>query len=107
MATKMQPSGTESIKAVTKRHTTIISEPLSNQTYLFDKENYKWMIIGLVVIVIGLLLMIGGKNQDPNTFDPKEVYSVRRITIAPILILLGLGLEIFAIFRRPDNEKRA
>ena len=74
---------------------------------LFGRENYKWMIIGLVVIVIGLLLMIGGKNQDPNTFDPKEVYSVRRITIAPILILLGLGLEIFAIFRRPDNEKRA
>ena len=76
-------------------------------TNLFGRENYKWMIIGLVVIVIGLLLMIGGKNQDPNTFDPKEVYSVRRITIAPILILLGLGLEIFAIFRRPDNEKRA
>jgi hypothetical protein len=74
---------------------------------LFGRENYKWMIIGLIVIVIGLLLMIGGKSPDPNVFDPKEVYSARRITVAPILILLGLGLEIFAIFRRPDNEKGA
>jgi hypothetical protein len=73
---------------------------------LFGRENYKWMLIGLIVIVIGLLLMIGGKNADPNMFDPKEVYSFRRITLAPILILAGLGLEIFAIFRRPDNEKR-
>lgn len=74
---------------------------------LFGRENYKWMIIGLVVIIIGILLMIGGKSPDPNTFDPKEVYSARRITVAPILILAGLGLEIFAIFRRPDNEKKA
>lgn len=75
---------------------------------LFGRENYKWMLIGLVVIIIGLLLMIGGKNPDPNVFDPKETYSFRRITLAPILILLGLGLEVFAIFRRPDtdNEKR-
>jgi uncharacterized membrane protein YidH (DUF202 family) len=74
---------------------------------LFGRENYKWMLIGLVIIVIGVLLMMGGKNTDPNTFDPKEVYSTRRITIAPILILLGLGVEIFAIFRRPDNDKRS
>ncbi len=74
---------------------------------LFGRENYKWMIIGLVVILIGLLLMMGGKSPDPNQFTPNEVYSFRRITVAPILILIGLGLEIFAIFRRPDNEKRA
>ena len=73
---------------------------------LFGRENYKWMIIGLVVIIIGLLLMIGGKSEDPNVFNRDEVYSFRRITLAPILILLGLGLEVFAIFRRPDNEKR-
>ena len=73
---------------------------------LFGRENYKWMLIGLVVIIIGLLLMVGGKSPDPNQFNPNETYSFRRITLAPILILLGLGLEIFAIFRRPDNEKR-
>jgi hypothetical protein len=68
---------------------------------LFGKENYKWMIIGLVVIIAGILLMIGGKSEDPNQFNPKEVYSFRRITLAPILILAGLGLEVFAIFRKP------
>ena len=71
---------------------------------LFGKENYKWMIIGLVVMVIGLLLMIGGKSKDPNVFADNEVYSFRRITLAPILILVGLGLEIFAIFRRTDKK---
>lgn len=71
---------------------------------LFGKENYKWMVIGLVVMIIGLLLMIGGKNPDPNVFEDKEVYSFRRITLAPILILAGLGLEIFAIFRRTDKK---
>ena len=71
---------------------------------LFGKENYKWMVIGLVIMIIGLLLMIGGKSDDPKVFDPNEVYSFRRITLAPILIMLGLGLEIFAIFRRTDKK---
>jgi Protein of unknown function (DUF3098) len=73
-------------------------------TALFGRENYKWMIIGLVVFIAGLLLMIGGKSDDPNVFNRDEVYSFRRITLAPILILLGIGLEIFAIFRRPDKK---
>jgi len=64
------------------------------------------MIIGLVVIVIGLLLMIGGKSEDPNVFAKDEVYSFRRITLAPILILAGLGLEVFAIFRKPEADKK-
>ena len=58
---------------------------------------------GIVMIAIGLFLMAGGKSDDPNVFDPKEVYSKTRITVAPILILLGLALEIFAIFRKPKN----
>ena len=73
---------------------------------LFGRENYKWMIIGLIVIIVGLLLMIGGKSEDPGQFNPQEVYSKRRITLAPILIMIGLGLEVFAIFRRPDTVKK-
>src|SRR6478736_6294740 len=68
---------------------------------LFAKENYKWMIIGGVIIILGMILMSGGKNQDPNTFDPKVVYSTTRVTIAPILIIAGLLVEIYAIFRKP------
>ena len=67
---------------------------------LFGKENYRWMLIGIVLIALGLLLMGGGKSKDPNVFNPKEVYSFTRITIAPILILAGFVVEIFAIFRK-------
>ena len=69
--------------------------------HLFGKENYKWMLVGLVVIGIGFILMVGGKSPDPNVFLEKEVYSARRITIAPILIIVGLLIEIFAIMRKP------
>jgi hypothetical protein len=68
---------------------------------LFTRDNYMWMAIGAVVIAIGMLLMSGGKNQDPNTFDKDVVYSTTRITIAPILVLLGFVIEIYAIFKKP------
>ena len=68
---------------------------------LFEKDNYMWMGIGALVIAIGMFVMSGGKNESPNQFDYKLVYSTTRITIAPILILLGLGIEIYAIFKRP------
>ncbi|RFM30606.1 DUF3098 domain-containing protein [Deminuibacter soli] len=71
---------------------------------LFTKENYKWMIIGAVVVALGMLLMAGGKNQDPNQFDFKLVYSTTRITIAPIVIILGLVIEIYAIFKKPKQQ---
>ena len=58
------------------------------------------MIIGLVVMAIGFFLMAGGKSPDPNVFDDKSVYSPLRITVAPILIIAGLILEIFAIMRK-------
>jgi hypothetical protein len=68
---------------------------------LFGKENYRWIIAGLVVIALGLILMAGGRSNDPNVFNPKEVYSFTRITVAPILILIGLAIEVYAIFRKP------
>ena len=66
---------------------------------MFTKANYVWMAAGLVVIAVGMFLLAGGKSNDPNVFNPKEVYSTVRITIAPILIIVGLVIEIFAIFR--------
>ena len=71
---------------------------------LFNKDNYMWMIIGVVLVAIGIILMSGGKSTDPNVFKENEVYSVRRITIAPIIILLGLGIEVYAIFKKPKNS---
>ena len=84
------------IKKVT---TTTTKEVVSNT--LFGKENYKWMIIGVVVMAIGFFLMAGGKSSDPNVFQDKDVYSTTRITIAPILIIAGLIIEIFAIMKKP------
>ncbi|MEP6700255.1 MAG: DUF3098 domain-containing protein [Bacteroidota bacterium] len=72
---------------------------------IFNKDNYRWMLIGLVVMAIGMFLLSGGaSNKDPNVFDKSAVYSTTRITIAPILILAGLVIEIFAIFRQPKKS---
>ncbi len=68
---------------------------------LFGKENYTWMLAGIIVIALGMLVMSGGKSADPAVFDQKEVYSTTRITIAPLLILAGLAIEVFAIFKKP------
>lgn len=70
---------------------------------LFGKENYMWMLAGLVVLALGFFLMAGGKSADPNVFDPKEVYSTTRITIAPILIITGFIIEIIAIMKKPKT----
>ena len=70
---------------------------------LFTRENYKWMIIGFAFILLGLALMMGGKSDDPNQFHINEVYSFRRITLAPIVILGGFVIEIYAIFRKPNQ----
>jgi hypothetical protein len=69
---------------------------------LFGKANYKWMLIGLIVLVLGFILMAGGKSADPNVFNDKEVYSFTRITLAPILIIGGLIIEIYAIIKKPE-----
>lgn len=68
---------------------------------LFGKENYMWMLIGVVVLALGFLLMAGGKSADPNVFDTSEVYGTRRITIAPILVIAGFLIEIYAIMKKP------
>jgi hypothetical protein len=81
--------------------------PKPKATDLFGKENYTWMLIGVALLVLGFLLMAGGGSENPNEFNPSEVYSTRRITIAPIIILLGLAIEFYAIFRQPKNTGTA
>ncbi|MBI2283429.1 MAG: DUF3098 domain-containing protein [Bacteroidetes bacterium] len=67
---------------------------------LFTKDNYTWMLIGGAVIALGMFLMSGGKSTDPKVFNTNEVYGTTRITIAPILIVLGLLIEVYAIFKK-------
>ena len=70
---------------------------------LFTKDNYLWMLAGLVVLAIGFFLMAGGKSTDPTKFDDNDVYSTTRITIAPFLIIAGFVIEIFAIMKKPKD----
>jgi hypothetical protein len=77
----------------------------STTSSFFEKENYLLMLAGAVIIASGMILMSGGKsNTDPNVFNADAVYSFRRITLAPILILLGLVIEIYAIFKKPKES---
>jgi hypothetical protein len=71
--------------------------------FIFDQYNYLIMITGVVVILIGFALMSGGATTDPNVFPKEELYSFRRITLAPIVVMLGFGIEIFAILKRPKE----
>ena len=71
--------------------------------FIFKKRNYKIMILGLVIIAVGFILMSGGGSEDPNIFSP-DIYNFRRIRLAPTLVLLGLGVQIYAILITADKE---
>jgi len=67
---------------------------------LFSRVNYQYIAIGFGLIVLGLLLMLGGNMKDPNVWDESVIYSFRRTVLAPIVILAGLAVEVYAIFKR-------
>jgi hypothetical protein len=77
--------------------------PKTEPHFLFDKENYMWMIGGVALILIGLMLMSGGKSANPHEFHYDEIYSFRRITLAPIVMLLGFFIEVYAIMKKPND----
>lgn len=72
--------------------------------FALGKENLKLMVIGFVIIVVGFLLMTGGKSSDPSVFNP-EIFSFRRITLAPMVVLFGFLFEIYAIMKKTKSEK--
>ena len=71
--------------------------------FALGKENYKYLIIGFVIIIIGFLLMMGGGSDDPNVFNAEELFSFRRIVLAPIVVLFGFLFEIWAIMKKPKE----
>jgi hypothetical protein len=71
----------------------------------FQPENYKLLLIGLAINIVGFLLMIGGGSEDPNSFNASELFSERRITVAPILITAGYIVIIYAIMKRKKVSK--
>ncbi|MBI1223664.1 MAG: DUF3098 domain-containing protein [Bacteroidetes bacterium] len=78
-----------------------------NTSLIFGRTNYMLMLVGLVLIAVGLMLMSGGAMPDPNTWDESLIYSGRRIIFGPLVILLGLVIEIVAIFKSAGFEESA
>lgn len=72
--------------------------------FIFEKKNYKFMLIGAAFIALGFIIMAGGGSDDPNVFNP-EIYNWRRIRLAPALILIGFGFEFYAILLNPNMKK--
>ncbi|MCW5518427.1 DUF3098 domain-containing protein [Aureitalea sp. L0-47] len=73
-------------------------------SFVFEKKNYTFMLIGLAFIALGFILMAGGGSDDPNVFNP-EIYNWRRIRLAPALVLIGFGFEVYAILLNPHKDK--
>lgn len=71
--------------------------------FALGPQNYKLMLIGFGIIVLGFILMSGGKSPDPAVFSGDELYSFRRITLAPIVVMAGFVFEIYAIMKRPKK----
>jgi len=71
--------------------------------FVFGKKNYKFMFIGLACIALGFILMAGGGSDDPNVFNP-EIFNFRRIRLAPMVILIGFGIQVYAILLNPDKK---
>jgi len=74
-----------------------------NMQFAFGKENYRLMLIGFTIIILGFILMIGGKAESAEHFNP-EVFNFRRITLAPIVVLAGFIFEIYAIMKKPKDD---
>lgn len=75
------------------------SNPDTPTNFAFGRSNYMWLGIGIAVLAVGYLLMSGGGSDDPNVFD-ESIFSFRRITLAPTVVLAGYGVIFYAILKK-------
>ena len=76
-----------------------------NEMFVFGKRNYKFLLIGLGFILLGFLLMMGGGTDSPDEFN-EAIFGFQRLTLAPILILTGFAIEIYAIMSKPKDKSK-
>jgi len=84
---------------------TIVRKQDNKAEFIFGKKNYKFLFIGLAFIAIGFILMAGGGSDDPNVYDP-SIFSWRRIRLAPTLVLIGFGIQVYAILLNPNKDSK-
>ena len=94
IGTKKESTNPASFKSSRRSKKDADSFPL-----LFTRDNYMFMLIGVGLIGLGLILMMGGSMPTPDQWDENVIYSFRRTVLAPFVILVGLGIEIYAIFK--------
>ena len=82
-----------------------IKDEQPKQEFIFQQKNYMFMFIGLAFIALGFILMSGGGSDDPNVFS-EDIYNFQRIRLAPTLVLIGLGIEVYAILLNPNKKKK-
>jgi hypothetical protein len=80
-----------------------MSKEMKKPGFAFGKDNYRILIAGVVLVVLGYILMVGGGSDDPNVFNADEIFSFRRITLAPIVILAGFVVVLFGIMKKSKN----
>ena len=74
-----------------------------DEEMVFSWTNYKFMLLGVLLLVVGFVLMAGGGSDDPNVFN-EAIFSWRRIILAPIVVLSGFGVVGYSIFKKPKAE---
>jgi hypothetical protein len=79
-------------------------ENKDKKPFVFDRSNYKFLLIGIGLNVLGFLLMIGGAAPSPEEFNAEELFSHRRITLAPIVIVLGYVVILYSIMKKPNKK---
>ena len=107
--TPKQPQATQARntqKAKSSSGTFLRLPDSQNKTLLFDKTNYILIALGAALIIVGFILMSGG-NTDPNVFNEAEIYSFRRITLAPITVIAGFAIIVVAILKKPSSDTSA
>ena len=101
MATTKQQKGKPAAPAPAAQPKAKSTSSVSNLPFLFSKENYLIMIACVAVVILGFALMTGVANDNPAVFPKEEIYSFRRITLAPIVVMIGFLIEVYAILKRP------
>ncbi|OQX75806.1 MAG: hypothetical protein B6D64_11000 [Bacteroidetes bacterium 4484_276] len=76
--------------------------PTDKPDFAFDKQNYKWLLIALGFLLVGFVLMIGGGSDDPNVFN-YGMFNFQRLTLSPILLIIGYVIGIYAIMKKPKG----
>ncbi len=81
-----------------------MAKEIKKTGFAFGKENYRILIIGVVIVVFGYMLMVGGGTDDPNEFNADEIFSFRRITLSPIVILIGFVTVLLGIMKKSKEN---